>query len=111
MPIATTILSYMNNHRTPTNEGFSNNEYNHDHDNDGKGAPTVFLVILFIIELLLMVAAAYLSWTSNTLINTNVVLKVFYAFWAVIFYVIYIFIHLVNKLDLLLYIESIKPPK
>ena len=68
----------------------------------------VMIVILLLIELVGMFFAVYLSWTSNSLIGNPAVLKVIFAIFAFLSGINYLFIHLVNKWDMVRYIKSIK---
>jgi hypothetical protein len=70
---------------------------------------SVFMAVVLVIELLLGVWAAYLSYTSNRLIDWGHP-------WCIVFAIIaffsgahYLFIHLINKLDLICAIRKMRP--
>ena len=68
-------------------------------------ALSIFITIL-LIELFLAVWAVYLSWTSNSLVGWNVFAKIFFAFFALLFGLNYLCIHLFNKWDLTSHIRT-----
>ncbi len=85
-----------------------------DRDNRfGRDADTVvtsisiFAVVMYIVWMVLFgIPAVYFSWTSNGLIGWNVGMKIFFAFFAFVSGLSYLFIHLINKLDLFLFIKQ-----
>jgi hypothetical protein len=74
------------------------------------GIGTVLAIIgaILVAELLCSVFAAYLSWTSNSLIQWNGFAKVIFAVFAFLNGVGYLITHLFNKLDLVRYIRRIQ---
>ena len=85
---------------------------------DGSGDVTVpgfpwllFLPLIIgiaIVEIALGAFAVYLSWTSNTLIEWGAFAKVVFAFFAFINGLGYLITHLFNKLDLIMYVRSMR---
>jgi hypothetical protein len=68
----------------------------------------VFLVMLIVWSVVIGIPAAYFSWTSNTLIGWDPVAKVFFSFFAFLSGLQYILIHVINKLDLIYFIQNPK---
>jgi ABC-type multidrug transport system fused ATPase/permease subunit len=70
----------------------------------------IFFLIIFLslITIPITIAACYLSWTSNTLIEWGTGFKVLFAFFAFLAPVNYLFSHLIHKYDLLTHIEKQK---
>ena len=65
-------------------------------------------IVSFIISILIGLFAIYLSWTCNSTMNYNTVLKVIYAFFAYFFGIIYIILYMIMRYDTCTYIESSK---
>lgn len=63
-------------------------------------AAIIFWIFYLIVVVLIGAWAAYLSWTSNSLVYTNTFVKVFFAFFAFMFGTTYLFIYLICKWDL-----------
>ena len=78
-------------------------------DIQNDNTPSIFFIIMLIVwSVVVGIPAAYFSWTSNTLIGWDPVAKVFFAFFAFLSGLQYIFIHVINKLDLIYFIQSPK---
>lgn len=65
-------------------------------------------IMFIIIWVLLGVYCAYLSWTSNTLINWDVHYKVLFAFGAFMFPIYYLLMYFIGKYSLVRYIQTHK---
>lgn len=63
-------------------------------------------VIAMVISVVIGIAAAYLSWTCNTSINYNIVLKVIFALLAYVFGFIYILFYIIMRYDTCSYIQK-----
>jgi hypothetical protein len=68
-------------------------------------ALTVFSIVLLVIDVLFGALAAYLSWTSNSLIEWNVPAKLLFAIFAFFSNFFYITAHVFHKLDMMFYIR------
>ena len=68
----------------------------------------LFSIVLFVVEVAFGCFAAYLSWTSNGLIGWGTLARVFFAACAFFSGVHYMITHLVNKLDLIRFIQASK---
>lgn len=79
----------------------------HRRDDDVVKGIAIFTVVIYIVWMLLFgIPAVYFSWTSNGLIGWNVGMKIFFAFFAFLSGLSYLFIHLINKLDMYLFIKQ-----
>jgi hypothetical protein len=82
-------------------------------DDKWKGISVSTAWVIFGLTIFLWVVlgglAVYLSWTSNRLIGWNVAYCLLFAVFAALFETSYIVTHLVNKLDLLVYIRMRLP--
>jgi hypothetical protein len=72
----------------------------------GRAGLTLALIVLAW-ELVMCTLAVYLSWTSNSLIGWSAVPKVFFAICAFLCGTWYVVMHVVNKLDMVLYIKRL----
>ena len=72
------------------------------------GSPVLFLVVS-IVWLCSMFYAAYLSWSCNTSLNTNIILKVINTFWAFSVGPFYIVFYMMSYHQSLCYFASRLP--
>lgn len=85
-----------------------NNHRYDDRDDDNKGQKIFSLIVWIVSSVLFGAVAAYLSWTSNTVVGHDVALKVFFAIFAFLFGVWYIISHVIHKLDLVSALKAYK---
>ncbi len=112
-------------HRDGPEGGVVHRAYHHEEDSRRRGVVSkdvettvwvmsasliALLIVVGLIELIASIFAVYLSWTSNTLVGWNGLMKVLFAIVAFFQGCGYLIIHLVNKVDLLSHIRKTPSP-
>jgi hypothetical protein len=86
-----------------------NKEIPKNNDSDfNLGYFILWWVIYIVIMIPFAIFAVFLSWSSNSLIEWGTGFKVFFAFFAFIMPINYLFTHLIHKYDLVTHIEKQK---
>jgi len=65
------------------------------------------MITVFVAEVAFGIFAVYLSWTSNALIGWSTFPRVVFAIFAFLFGFNYAITHLINKLDMVMYIRKL----